>query len=270
MNRDNSIHNTNLVMWYCRLEPRVQPLILLVKLWAKRRGVCNSRNSTLSSYAWVLLVLHFLQNSSPPVIQVLPVTPQYTMPPPSDFNEIWHNENVSDLSELLLQFFMFYGDLDSDSLKYIISVRYENNKNSSYNEPNYPKIINEQFELSSKTCHPWRFCIEDPTLPTDNLGRVVHRPEGQQLITNELRRGLEILQGSHEDSYSLLCQQNEDIPDLPLLCNSFHCEGQPPHAKTGCPNARCNICKGKGHSEAECTNVMCHRCRCSSSILAQY
>ncbi|KAJ1441750.1 hypothetical protein B484DRAFT_297015, partial [Ochromonadaceae sp. CCMP2298] len=54
--------NTELLGRICRYDDRIRPLLVAVKHWAKRRGLCNPLNATLSSYTWVLLALHFLQN----------------------------------------------------------------------------------------------------------------------------------------------------------------------------------------------------------------
>merc|ERR1719359_2510985 len=44
-----------------QMEPRAKTLILLVKRWAKDRGICHSAKGHLSPYLWSLLVMYFLQ-----------------------------------------------------------------------------------------------------------------------------------------------------------------------------------------------------------------
>eukprot|EP00948_MAST-09A_sp_MAST-9A-sp1_P001322 g1322.t1 len=39
----------------------VRYLGIFIKLWAKARGVCDAQNGYLSSYSWILLVIHFLR-----------------------------------------------------------------------------------------------------------------------------------------------------------------------------------------------------------------
>jgi DNA polymerase sigma len=39
----------------------VRPLVLTVKHWAKRRKINDASSGTLSSYAYVIMVIHFLQ-----------------------------------------------------------------------------------------------------------------------------------------------------------------------------------------------------------------
>jgi terminal uridylyltransferase len=62
------IHNTHLLRCYSLCDPRVRPMVLFVKSWAKRRQINSSYSGTLSSYGWVLMVLHYLINIvQPPV-----------------------------------------------------------------------------------------------------------------------------------------------------------------------------------------------------------
>jgi terminal uridylyltransferase len=70
INFDNplGIHNTRLLRCYSLCDPRVRPIVLFVKAWAKRRKINSSYSGTLSSYGWVLMVLHYLVNiAQPPV-----------------------------------------------------------------------------------------------------------------------------------------------------------------------------------------------------------
>ncbi|KAH7139517.1 hypothetical protein B0J11DRAFT_501664 [Dendryphion nanum] len=77
------IHNTHLLRCYSLCDPRVRPMVLFVKAWAKRRKINSSYSGTLSSYGWVLMVLHYLVNiASPPVLPNL----QLCWPAPSDLH----------------------------------------------------------------------------------------------------------------------------------------------------------------------------------------
>merc|ERR1719401_2586275 len=44
-----------------KLEPRAKELMLLVKRWAKDRGISHSAKSHLSPYTWMLLTIYFIQ-----------------------------------------------------------------------------------------------------------------------------------------------------------------------------------------------------------------
>jgi terminal uridylyltransferase len=65
---DLALHNTQLLRCYSHCDPRVKVLILFVKHWAKVRGINTPYRGSLSSYGYVLMVLHYLVNiAQPPV-----------------------------------------------------------------------------------------------------------------------------------------------------------------------------------------------------------
>ena len=55
------IYNTALLKCYADFDPRVRPLIMIVKYWAKQRAIKDASNATLSSYCYVLMVIFYLQ-----------------------------------------------------------------------------------------------------------------------------------------------------------------------------------------------------------------
>ncbi|MCJ1379301.1 Zinc finger, CCHC domain-containing protein [Xylographa soralifera] len=63
-----ALHNTLLLRCYSHCDPRVRPMILFVKAWAKKRKINSPYHGTLSSYGYVLMVLHYVVNvASPPL-----------------------------------------------------------------------------------------------------------------------------------------------------------------------------------------------------------
>ena len=60
-NNLNGCRNSELLRILGVADPRLRPLAMLVKLWAKRRGLIGSHQHYFSSYALVLLVVRFLQ-----------------------------------------------------------------------------------------------------------------------------------------------------------------------------------------------------------------
>ncbi|GBG26726.1 PolyA RNA polymerase GLD2 [Hondaea fermentalgiana] len=58
-----ALQNTQLLRAYSEVDPRARSLIYAVKFWAKRRGICDASLGTLSSYAWTLMVIFFLQQT---------------------------------------------------------------------------------------------------------------------------------------------------------------------------------------------------------------
>mmetsp|Transcript_24979 Transcript_24979/g.83355 ORF Transcript_24979/g.83355 Transcript_24979/m.83355 type:complete len:536 (-) Transcript_24979:83-1690(-) len=61
VNNTGPLHNAALLLELGRLEIRARDLILLVKRWAKDRGICHAAKGHLSPYCWTLLAIYFLQ-----------------------------------------------------------------------------------------------------------------------------------------------------------------------------------------------------------------
>ncbi|KAK7998127.1 hypothetical protein PG989_006167 [Apiospora arundinis] len=63
-----ALQNTLLLRCYSYCDPRVRPLVLFVKHWAKARGINTPYRGTLSSYGYVLMVIHYLVNVAQPFV----------------------------------------------------------------------------------------------------------------------------------------------------------------------------------------------------------
>lgn len=63
-----AIHNTLLLRCYSHCDPRVKLMILFIKHWAKVRGINTPYRGSLSSYGYVLMVLHYLVNVAQPFV----------------------------------------------------------------------------------------------------------------------------------------------------------------------------------------------------------
>lgn len=101
-----ALHNTALLRCYSHADPRVRPMVLFIKHWAKIRGINSGYRGTLSSYGYVLMVLHYLVNVAQPF--VCPNLQQLAPRPPPDLSpaevdstvrcrgynvQFWRNEN---------------------------------------------------------------------------------------------------------------------------------------------------------------------------------
>ncbi|BAM42470.1 uncharacterized protein TOT_040000837 [Theileria orientalis strain Shintoku] len=123
-----AVANSILVGSYVSFEPRVRGLILLLKMWAKSKGINDRSRGTLSSFAISLMVIHFLQNCSPPLLPSLQDLAFSTNEPPNyvagvdcrfstDMNKIRAElnflskgkANTLDDRTLLINFFRYYG-----------------------------------------------------------------------------------------------------------------------------------------------------------------
>ncbi|KAL8678424.1 MAG: hypothetical protein Q9186_005232 [Xanthomendoza sp. 1 TL-2023] len=63
-----ALHNSQMLRCYNLSDPRVRPMVLFVKAWAKRRNINSAYHGTLSSYGYVLMVLHYLVHVTQPPI----------------------------------------------------------------------------------------------------------------------------------------------------------------------------------------------------------
>ena len=71
-----ALHNSHLLKCYASCDPRVRQMVLFVKAWSKKRKINTPYHGTLSSYGYVLMVLHYLVNiASPPVVPNLQTSP---------------------------------------------------------------------------------------------------------------------------------------------------------------------------------------------------
>ncbi|KAI9845381.1 MAG: hypothetical protein M1838_001736 [Thelocarpon superellum] len=76
-----ALHNTLLLRCYAQSDPRVRPMVLFVKAWAKRRQINSPYHGTLSSYGYVLMVLHFLVNIAQPPVAINLQQAWHALPP---------------------------------------------------------------------------------------------------------------------------------------------------------------------------------------------
>jgi len=64
VNASTPLHSAALVTESSRIDPRALELMLLVRRWAKDRGLCHSAKGHLPPYAWSLLAIFYLQVGS--------------------------------------------------------------------------------------------------------------------------------------------------------------------------------------------------------------
>jgi DNA polymerase sigma len=76
-----AVHNTQLLKAYSIYDERCRQLIYIVKDWSKVRNLNEPYQGTLSSYAFVLLVIHYLQNLKEPVSPNLQDSEKYKLKP---------------------------------------------------------------------------------------------------------------------------------------------------------------------------------------------
>ncbi|KAI0565001.1 PAP/25A associated domain family protein [Gracilaria domingensis] len=131
VNNTLAVRNTELLKAYVDLDPRFRYVCILVKHWAKRRDLNDAYHGTLSSYAYTLLVIHYLQTLHPAVLPCLQqmvngkrVRSNSILPKEMTDNgnnqmyntyfdrsvtpDTWKSKNLSPVHELLLGFFRYY------------------------------------------------------------------------------------------------------------------------------------------------------------------
>lgn len=93
-------HNTRMLKTYSQIDQRVQELGYTVKLFAKLCDIGDASRGSLSSYAYILMVIHFLQQRKPPVIPVLQELYEKGSQKPTVIVDGWNAWFFQDLSKL--------------------------------------------------------------------------------------------------------------------------------------------------------------------------
>eukprot|EP00927_Polykrikos_kofoidii_P086511 TRINITY_DN9717_c1_g3_i2.p1 TRINITY_DN9717_c1_g3~~TRINITY_DN9717_c1_g3_i2.p1 ORF type:complete len:1464 (+),score=182.87 TRINITY_DN9717_c1_g3_i2:96-4487(+) len=139
-----AVHNARLLHAYGKLDPRCRALVLVIKRYAKTRGVSGAARGNLSSYALTLLVIFYLQTIDEGGDGVFPLPSLQALPHSSDlFSEQGRQFDVGfasahtahgqcmpppnhgsgqSLLSLVKGFFCFY-TLTYDWAKEVVSVR---------------------------------------------------------------------------------------------------------------------------------------------------
>ncbi|CAF1267106.1 unnamed protein product [Adineta steineri] len=120
-----AIENTRLLRTYTEIDACVSQLGYMVKHLTKLCGIADASRGTLSSYAYIIMVIHFLQQIQPPVLPVLqelsddPITKDlmyrkcsiwnvYFYDNLVKLNNLWKNENKLSVGALWIEFLRFY------------------------------------------------------------------------------------------------------------------------------------------------------------------
>jgi terminal uridylyltransferase len=209
-----AIHNTTLLRCYCKCDPRVRPMGVFVKEWSKARKINTPYHGTLSSYGYIMMVLHYLMNiADPPVIPNL----QHL----ARDEDAWNNrttielfegfdvrflrneamlekraqagqmtKNRESLGSLLRGFFRYYTDCRGFHwVNDVISIRTQGGlltkKSKEWTEA-------KRAEKDKSVRLRYLFAIEDPFETDHNIARTVGH-SGIVAIRDELRRAWNIL-----------------------------------------------------------------------------
>lgn len=209
-----AIHNTTLLRCYCKCDPRVREMGIFVKTWAKARKINTPYYGTLSSYGYILMVLHYLMNvATPPVIPNLQHKARdadawagktevelfegFDIRFDNDEQKIAHaaragqiTENKQSLGALLHGFFWYYSDRQGFRwIDEVISIRTVggilSKQSKGWTEGKWAGE-NNQIRLR------YLFAIEDPFETEHNIARTVGH-SGVVAIRDEFRRAWDII-----------------------------------------------------------------------------
>jgi hypothetical protein len=113
------LHNAALLTECGQIEPRARALILLVRRWAKDRGISHASRGHLQPYVWTLLAIYFLQVGVQSEEPLLPPVRDFELSSslvvgseaPKEPKARAHNAkkgNTSSVGDLFKAFFRFY------------------------------------------------------------------------------------------------------------------------------------------------------------------
>eukprot|EP00052_Salpingoeca_macrocollata_P009447 m.74548 g.74548 ORF g.74548 m.74548 type:complete len:351 (-) comp17109_c0_seq4:30-1082(-) len=272
LNKSLGVHNTQLLATYGKIDDRFTKLGYAVKHWAKGMHVNDASNSTLSSYALLNMLVHFLQRTTP---AVLPFLQQLGEPVPDMHDgydcyfyrnldalpQVWpdYHQNTASCGELLLGFFRYFTET-FDFEHHVVCTRREAALTKDEKDwARSPMAIEDPFELDHNLCkgvtkltHPFivrtlrtgrqhfAACAAPPQRLLDPL---VFRPEGNCLLCEQ--------PGHHEDKCDL----------LPRNMKCFKCN-EMGHRSVDCPKQMaCSVCNKTGHDANRCPlNRECYSC----------
>lgn len=187
--------NTKLLADYCAIDPRLAPLVALVKHWAKRRAVNDPYRGTLSSYCYVLMCIHLLQmRPTPvlPVLQQLPPTFRRTVGPWTcefcdDVESLrgFGAPNRESLAQLVWAFFEYWAWRHNYSHD-VVCVRLGTCLHKD--DKDWTRRIGNERHL---------VCIEDPFELSHDLGRTVDR-QTRAVLHKEFTRAATLLRDAHD------------------------------------------------------------------------
>ncbi|KAJ9614478.1 hypothetical protein H2200_002615 [Cladophialophora chaetospira] len=218
-----ALHNSTLLRLYHGFDTRVKEIGIFVKIWAKKRDINTPYRGTLSSYGWILMVLHYLMNvATPPVIPNL----QYLAKTEDSWNpdrqielfegfdvrfvqdhqgleeiqqEMSKNRNRESAGQLLRGFFQYYGTNQGFHwTRDIISIRTKggivSKQAKGWTEAKWQQGQNKSVR------NRYLVAIEDPFEVEHNIARTVGH-HGIVTIRNEFRRAWSIIEriGTEEE-----------------------------------------------------------------------
>jgi len=184
VNNRLGVRNTLLLLAYSKVDPRVCQLGWLVKDWVGAHSVVGTQDGHLNSYAFMLLVIHYLQQCVPAVVpnlQMMAATSVPVLDRKWGYDDKWDTKflegisslpasrNTQSLGELLLGFFHYYGHVFAWA-KHAVCIRL-----------NRERVTIDKFSLPTPT-NDEQWYVEDPFDLRHNLAAKCTAPARQRLL----------------------------------------------------------------------------------------
>ncbi|GAA5917792.1 hypothetical protein JCM8208_002799 [Rhodotorula glutinis] len=215
-----ALENTRLLLTYAMVDSRLRTLVLFLKVWTKRRKINNPYRGTLSSYGYVLLVIHFLAHvKQPPVLPNLQRLPLPDATPLDDLTfdghdigffddvdalpSVFETSNTDTAGELLIDFFRYWSK-EFNYAHQVVSIRSEKGTVQKV-----AKGWHTDFEFDPELIvrDQHKLCIEDPFQLDYNVARTVTR-DGLYTIRGEFMRAFRILTTPPRAATSTSAEEN--------------------------------------------------------------
>jgi len=196
-------YNSALVQEALLIDPRARDLVLLVRRWARDRGICHAARGHLAPYAWTQLAIYFLQvgvdgGALLPPLQGYKMVNRITVKRGGGEADAKRGRKTwappapgspaacLSVASLFRSFVRFYAE-DIDWHKEAVSVR-----RGQRAEANLHLMVH-MIKPEGKAPEPGP-AIEDPFEPARNLGTSVSAG-GAQRLRDELARARTLLEG---------------------------------------------------------------------------
>jgi len=203
------VANSQLVKKYTLLDSRFPALYFVIKQWSQKRNIHGASLGLLSSYAYCLMLIYFLQNATIPVLPCLQASSLLENEEKIFIDGFdctycsnivpfigFGGANKNSTGQLLVEFFQFYSEFDFQNL---ISIR-----NPIISDENWPPLLqrktpedtsielDEITDLVSIIRQQRHMFIEDPFEITHNLAKGVQSVTSAK-IKIEFQRAFQLL-----------------------------------------------------------------------------
>lgn len=228
INNSLGVRNSLLLNAYCRYDERILQCGRLVKDWAKSQELVGTADGCLNSYAYMLLVIFFLQSVSPPVAPNLQSLATESVPVHDhkwgvedcwetkfldDTSKLEMSKNTMSTGELLVRFFHFY------------TCVFEWQHHAVCSRLHRPGMAVDKFSLASAASED-QWYVEDPFDLKHNLAGKCTRASKKRIL-DEMRNALGVIRTSgawfevcpHKgfDTYFLKCRISQAVTPQALL-----------------------------------------------------